>query len=101
GADRMAERDRPAVDVELLRVELAHRTIQAEVLAAVLVLVPRRQTAEDLRGERLVDLPAVEVVELEIVALQYRRRGVHGTEAHLRRVEPRPLRVDHAADRLD
>ena len=33
------------------------------------------------------------------MALQERRGGVHRAEAHLRRIEPGPLRVDDAADR--
>src|SRR5581483_4891717 len=61
-ADRMAERDRAAVDVELLGVEPAHGAVQPELLAAVALVLPRGEAAEHLRGEGLVDLPGVEVV---------------------------------------
>src|SRR5437867_2859694 len=50
-AERVTDRDRAAVDVELGRIE-------AETIAAV----------DDLRGERLVQLPHVDVVDLQTVA---------------------------------
>src|SRR6266849_903007 len=100
GADRVPKRDGAAVDVELRLVELAHRAIEAQFLAAVFVFLPRREAGEHLGCERFVDFPGIEVVELELVALEYRRRRMHGPEAHLRRVEARPLRVDDAAERF-
>src|SRR5467141_2502092 len=100
GSHRVAERNSPAVDVELSAVELAHRTVQAQLLAAVLVLFPRSQAAEHLRRERFVDLPGIEVVELKAVALEYRRRRMYRPETHLRRVQARPLRIDNPAERL-
>src|SRR5437899_7627410 len=100
GSHRVAERNSAAVDVELSAVELAHRTVQAQFLAAVLVLLPRSEAAEHLRRERFVDLPGIEVVELQSVALEYRCRRMHRSETHLRRVEASPLRIDDPADRL-
>ena len=100
GAYRVAERDGAAVDVEFSAIELAQRTVQAQLLAAVLVLLPRREAAEHLGRERFVDLPGIEVVELEAVALEYRCRGVHRSETHLRRIQARPLRIDDPAERL-
>ena len=96
----MAERDGAAVHVELCALELAHRAVEAELLAAVLVLLPRSEAAEHLGRERFVDLPGIEVVELEAVALEYRCRRVHRSETHLRRVQARPLRIDDPAERL-
>ena len=61
-ADRMPDRDRAAVDVELVLVERAHRAGQAELVAAVASSSHARRHADHLRGERLVDLPRVEVV---------------------------------------
>src|SRR6185436_8614210 len=52
-AERVADRDRAAVDVELLGID-------PQAIAAV----------DDLRGERLVELPHVDVVDLEAVALE-------------------------------
>ena len=60
-------------------------------VAAVGLVLPGGEAGEHLRREGLVDLPVVEVVEPEAMALQDRRRGVHRPQAHLRRVEARPL----------
>src|SRR5882672_5045511 len=100
GAHRVAERNGAAVDVELFAIELAQRTVQTQLLAAVLVLFPRSEAAEHLRRERFVDLPGIEVVELQSVALEYRRRRMYRSETHLRRVQARPLRIDDPAERL-
>ena len=62
----VADRDRAAVDVELL-----HR--DAELVAAV----------EHLHGERLVQLPQADVVDLQAVALQAARNGEDRADAHL------------------
>src|SRR5438552_10124555 len=62
----MADRDRAAVRVELRRVE-------AEPVAAV----------DDLRGEGLVQLDDVDVVELEARHFQALRDREHGPDAHL------------------
>src|SRR2546430_5025103 len=99
-AHRMAERNGAAVHVQLALVQRTHRAIEAQLFAAVLLVLPRREAAEHLRGERLVDLPVIEIVEAEAVALEDRRRRMHRTEAHLCRIEPGPFGVDDAADRL-
>ena len=56
-ADRVAERDRAAVDVDLVPVE-------AELVAI----------GQDLRGERLVDLDQIEVVDADPPTFSIRRR---------------------------
>ena len=58
---------------------------------AVLLVLPRREAAEHLRGEGLVDLPVVDVVQREAVALEDRRGRVHRPEAHLRRDRGPPI----------
>ena len=90
-ADRMAEGDCAAVHVELFFIQGTQSPIEAELFAAVLLVLPRREAAEHLRGEGLVDLPVVEVVQAEVVALEDRRRRVHRAEAHLRRDRGRPI----------
>src|SRR5260221_14563416 len=100
GTHRMAERDRAAVDVELLFIQRAHRAVETELLAAVFVVLPCGQAAQHLRGKCFVDLPVIEIVEAQAVALEDRRRRVHRAEAHLRRIEAGPLRIEDAADGL-
>src|SRR5262245_19519419 len=65
GAERVAERDRAAVDVALLAVEL-------QLLLA----------AEVLRRERLVDLDQVEVTDLQAGLLARLLDRGHRAEAH-------------------
>ena len=83
-AERMADRDRAAVDVVLGRID-------AELVARV----------EALAGEGLVQLPEVDVVDLEAVALQQLRHGEHRTDAHLVRLAARGRPGDEAAHRLE
>ena len=94
----MAERDGAAVDVELVLVQRAQGCIQAELLLAVGGVLPRGDAAEHLRGEGFVDFPGIQVVETQAMTLEYRRCRMHRTQAHLRRVQSRPLRIEDAAD---
>src|SRR3977135_2570578 len=55
-SDRVAERDRAAIDVQLRAVELAEGAVEAEVLLAVRIAFPRGEATQHLRGEGLVDL---------------------------------------------
>src|SRR5207237_10306011 len=48
--------------------------------------MPRRSRQYDLRGERLVQLPHVDVVDLHAVALEELGDRVHGSDAHLVRL---------------
>jgi len=97
-AHRVAERDCAAVDVQFVFVQGAESAVEPELLAAILLVLPRGEAAEHLRGERLVDLPGVDIIQTQAVALEDRRRGVHRAEAHLRRVEPGPLGVQDSPD---
>src|SRR4051794_10636689 len=54
---------RAAVDVELLTVDLAQRFVAAELLPAEVRVLPGLQRAQHLRGEGLVDLVVVEVLQ--------------------------------------
>src|SRR5690606_20051844 len=99
GADRMAQRDGAAVDVELLDIEFAQRAVETEFVAAVRFVFPSFDATEHLRGESFVDLPGVDVIEAEVVSLEQGRGGMHGTKSHLRRIECRPMRIDDATDR--
>ena len=82
----------PPSTLSFVLVERAQRARQARApRGRYFVARPRAQAGEHLRGERLVDFPAVEVVEAEAVALEDRRRGVHRAEAHLRRIERPPI----------
>src|SRR5712671_1869028 len=83
GADRVPEGDRASIDIQFAFLELAQGALQAELLATVFIVPPRRQAAEHLRGEGLVYFPVVEIVEMEAVALENGRSGVHRTEPHL------------------
>ena len=65
-AEGVADGDGAAVDVVLLRVD-------AQLVAAV----------EALAGEGLVQLPKVDVVDLQAVAFQEARDGEHRADAHL------------------
>src|SRR6185437_3542482 len=58
-ADRVPQRDRSAVHVELRAIEAAEGMVEAEMLAAVLVALPRGEAAEHLRGERFVHLHGI------------------------------------------
>src|SRR5690606_14298811 len=83
-AVRVADRNRAAVDVELL-----HR--DAELVTAV----------HDLRRERLVQLPQVDVVHGQAGALQQPRDGVDRTDAHLVRLAAGHREAAEDAHRLD
>src|SRR6185503_3912281 len=59
-AHRVAERNGAAVHVQSFLVYFAQGSIKAKLFAAVLLVLPRREAAEHLGGERLVDLPVVD-----------------------------------------
>jgi hypothetical protein len=67
GAERMAGAERAAADVDLLAVDRPSG-VEPEALFAVDRVLPRLQRAQHLRGERLVDLVDVEVLQLQPVA---------------------------------
>src|SRR3954469_15274685 len=70
GADGMPERDSAAIDIEFFAVDLAGSAIESQNLAAELVVIPGGEAAEHLGGERLVELPGLDVLDGEIIALQ-------------------------------
>ena len=82
-AEGMADRDRAAVDV-------VFRRIDAELVAAV----------EALAGERLIELPEIDVVDLEAMALQQFWHGVDRADAHLVGFAASSSPGDEAAERM-
>src|SRR4051812_20226748 len=83
-AEGMADRDRAAVDVVLLRID-------AELVARI----------EALAGEGFVELPEVDVIDLEAVALQQLRHGEDRPDAHLVRLAARRRPGHEAAHRVE
>src|SRR5262249_42095230 len=83
-AERVADRDRAAVHIVLGRVD-------AEPVAAI----------EALAGEGLVQLPDVDSVDLEAMALQQLRHGEHRPDAHLIRFAAGGSPGDETAHRLE
>src|SRR5689334_23849719 len=59
-ANRMAERDRTAVDVQLVFIEHTERTRETKLVAAERVVLPCTNTCEHLCRESLVDFPRVD-----------------------------------------
>src|SRR6476620_12782833 len=83
-AEGVADRDRAAVDVVLLGID-------AELVAGI----------ETLAGKGLVELPDVDIVDLQAVALQQFRHGVDRAEAHLVRLAAGGGPGDEAAKRIE
>src|SRR5437899_11560027 len=82
-AKGMADRDRAAVDIVLLGID-------AELVARI----------EALAGEGFVQLPAIDVVDLEAMALQQLRHGVDRADAHLVGFAASSSPGDEAAERM-
>src|SRR5687767_14862492 len=90
----MAQCNARAFGVELLAVDASQRGAALQPGSAVVLRFPGLQRAEYLRGEGLVDLVDVEVLELQPRALEHARHGVS------RRHEHAFLRTAHA-DEID
>lgn len=93
GADGMTERDRAAIDVEPVTVDLTSRAVKPEDVPAEFVVVPGGEATEHLGGEGLVQLPGLDVLNREAVALKQRRCRHHRTEPHDAGIERRPVAV--------
>src|SRR5580700_1337911 len=63
GADRMADADRTAVDIEPVARDLSRSTWEPERLAAEFGIVQGGETAEHLRGESLIQFPQFDIAE--------------------------------------
>src|SRR5580700_8662326 len=94
GADRMADADRAAVDIEPVARDFSCRAGKPERRAAELVIVPGGETAEHLCGKRFVQLPQLDVAQSKLVALQDRSRTIDWAKPHDRGIERRPFAVD-------
>src|SRR6266481_7505093 len=79
----MADRDRAAVDVIFVGVD-------AELVTGV----------KALAGERLVELPNIDIVDFHALALQQLRHRIDRADAHLVRLAARRRPGDKAAHRL-
>ena len=76
--ERVARRERGTVHVEPGAVDRTERRVEAEALLAEHRVLPGLQRGEHLRGERLVDLVEVEVLQGQPLALEHPRDGVGG-----------------------
>ena len=76
GAEGVTDGQRAAEQVQLVEWHFAHHTWYADALRAELLAVERRQVGQHLAGERLVQLPHVDVSDGEIVAVQQLSDGV-------------------------
>src|SRR5581483_11743060 len=94
GADRMADADGAAVDIEPVARDVAGSAGKAERVAAEFVVLPGGKAAQHLRGERFVELPQFDVVEREAVPPQQRGRAIDRAQSHDARIERRPFAVD-------
>ena len=95
--------ERGAGDVDLAAVDRPERLVEAEPLRAEGGILPGPERHQHLRGECLVDLVEVEVLEGEAVARQEARDGVErrGEEALVAgdEVHGSRLRVDEVRQR--
>src|SRR2546422_11525245 len=82
GAERMADGDAAALRVHLAAVDRAQRLRAFEASTAVLLRFPGLQRAEHLRGEGLVDLVDVEVLQSDAGALEHLRHRVGRGHQH-------------------
>src|SRR5258708_22459834 len=81
--ERVADGDRAAVDVVLVGID-------AKLVTGI----------EALAGKRLVELPKIDIVDFQAMALQQLRHRENRADAHLVRLAARPRPGDQAADRL-
>src|SRR5688572_32136017 len=75
----MAEGDRTAGTVDLLRIDLADRLAPAELLLSNLLRSHPLDVRQDLRGERLVHLDHADVLQTDLRPLERYRQRKHGT----------------------
>src|SRR5690606_36421332 len=65
GRERMADRDRAAVHVELVEIDLAEGLAAPELLLREALALEGLRVAEDLRGEGLVHVDQIEIAQLQ------------------------------------
>src|SRR6516164_398299 len=99
-ADRMANPDGAAVDIEPVALDAPCRLIEMQQLATEGVVLPGGKAGEHLRGEGFVQFPERDVAERKAVPAQDFRSAQHRSEPHDGGFERRPLAVDdHRARR--
>src|SRR5262249_386505 len=94
-ADRMPDADCAAVDVEAVAWNAAGSARKAKRIAAEFVVFPGRKATKDLRGERLVQFPQLDIAECVFVPLQDFGRTEHWPKAHDRGIKRRPFAVEN------
>src|ERR1700694_5518093 len=82
-SERVADGDRAAVDVVLVRID-------AKLVTGI----------KALAGKSLVEFPDIDILDFKTMALQQLRHGEDRTDAHLVRLAPRRRPGDNAAERL-
>jgi len=101
GANRMAEADRAAVDVEPLRRRRGDGTLAPEQIPTQTLVVPDLEAGEHLGGKGLVDLPEVDRVHRQPVALHQRSAAEDRRQPHDRGIERPPGAIADARERLE
>ncbi len=94
--ERVADGEARSLDVELGAIDRAERPVEAELLLAVDGILPGLQRGDHLRGERLVDLVEVEVLQRQSGARDHaghRHGGGHQQAFAVHKVDGRVLRV--------
>src|SRR5437016_12271498 len=82
GRERMAERDARPLRIELRAIDGAQRRAPSQAITAVPLRLPGLERAKHLRGERLVDLVDIEVLQLEPRAIEHARYGIGRRHQH-------------------
>src|ERR1700722_7046697 len=80
GADRMADANRAAVDIEPVARDFSRSTCKPERVATEFGVVPGGEAAEHLRGEGFVELPQFDIAERKLMAFQDCGRAIDRTE---------------------
>ncbi len=104
--ERVAGGERAAVHVQLRQIDRAQRAGQAELRAAVFVVLPRGERAQHLRGKCFVNLVEVEVLQRQAGTREHARHRVGGRhqqaflfieEVDCSRFRPRQIREHRQA----
>src|ERR671924_1687291 len=92
--DRMAEAYGAAIYIQPLLIERAQSRCQTQFITAIGFILPGLKASQDLGGKRLIDLPIIDILELEPMTAKQRGGRMYRTEAHLAWVQTRPFAVE-------
>ena len=90
----------PSIDIQFFLIKSGHGRGKAQLVLSIAAFLPGTQTANHLRGKGLVNFPKVDVLHLELMALQKWGCRMNGAKAHLRGVKPRPLKINQSGKGL-